>query len=76
MMQLLENRTMARLYGNVDGEEYEGAMVALDVERPEGEDEVALHLFIDGTGSHVSYYLNRDTALDLAAKLLLAARTR
>lgn len=56
-------------------EDLEGYPVNVEVERTEP-NEIALHTFIDGEGSRASFYVDRETAIDLASHLLQATRFR
>lgn len=55
--------------GNV---EIEDRGVALEVEMEAAT--VAIHTMIDGTGSHASYYVDRESAIALAAEILRVVR--
>lgn len=48
-------------------DEHEGQQVTLQVERSEP-NEISIHTFIDGRGSMVSLYFDRESALTFLAK--------
>lgn len=73
MAEITETRLPALCWA--DRMEWEHAGVDLEVER-EGEDSIAVHTFLDGTGSHITYELTRERAIDLARRLLNEARLR
>ena len=52
--------------------ETEAKLVELEVERPDPGSKIAIHTFIDGKGSMVSYYLHPEQAIALARDLLNA----
>lgn len=52
---------------------FEGEKIDLEVERTD-RNEVAFHTFIDGKGSYLSIYLNREDAIEVARRLLNEAR--
>lgn len=66
----------ARLWVGDLGEgdvEMEDKAVAVEVDASE-KTIIALHTMIDGTGSHASYYLDREHAIALAGEILQAVR--
>jgi hypothetical protein len=75
-MSTTDSRVPARLWSIPDepGEgEREDVDAYLDVESDDGgPGRVAIHTFIDGRGSMVSYYLDREAAIQFARMLLQA----
>lgn len=62
-------------HGEEDELEESPQRVYLEVERDEGgAGRVSIHTMLGGTGSHASYYLDREATIELAAKLLNAVR--
>jgi hypothetical protein len=58
-------------------EEHVGARCVLEVSTEDsGPSRVMLHTFIDGRGSMVSFELDRERVIDLAAQLLAAVALR
>jgi hypothetical protein len=77
-MSIDTSSTPARRWVGSLGEgvvDVEDEAVDLEVQRDlSGPGRVAVHTMINGTGSHASYYLDREAAIELAARLLLAVQ--
>ena len=76
-MQATDQRVDTKVWAfeQTDPSYLEGEVANVEIERTEP-NEVALHTFIDGTGSHISLYWTREQAIEIARLLLNEAKLR